>query len=547
MSEGLNKECGLGVTVKLPPSVACRLHRSDNSVGSSSATLISRHSISQAIVAAFAEIKNNDPLPNRRSEQSQCSTLVEASCENEKSKPSPTSPSRAGNEVDKTAVNTPDDVLKTSQNSITASNNSKSDPTQIVRLTFEAQESQNPAGSRLPQYNDEQPPYELDGRETEIPYVHANSLTGYSNDQDVLNTIPDNEERQYLVDSGVGLPIIVSSETHDMIGLNESVVDHDIMLPAYATSAASVPLPISLPATPPATPPLQPVSDMATILPVNCIAEAEYIHSDAHYCSEQALFASPLSLAQSTQTLHADIDSSSINIADFLKMGHAKQCWCGHCTDEPYDLARSGANASISSSATLADRDLATDGDDDLIISLLLHPSESEPDAELDDPELLNLGKVNDEPMKYDQANGETAEDEDWLLFLPAAAKPAEEPTPSAPTMCLPSSPILHRQRQHRAPAPTVVITSSEPSANEPLDDYIAVATPTAAATSPTTTSIAWHDMFPRGSNSLWKADLVTYESRSFGLGSAEARRGSWRWGRESEEEWWDWAAEEEC
>jgi hypothetical protein len=45
----------------------------------------------------------------------------------------------------------------------------------------------------------------------------------------------------------------------------------------------------------------------------------------------------------------------------------------------------------------------------------------------------------------------------------------------------------------------------------------------------------------------LWKADLVFYESRSFGLGTGETRVGGWRWGRESEEEWWDWAVEEEC
>ena len=416
-----------------------------------------------------------------------------------------------------------------------------------LQATVEAQESQSLAGSRLPQYNDEQPLYELDGRETEIPYVHANSLTGYSNDRDVLDALPGYEERRYLADSGVDLPIIISSETHDMVGLNELVVDHDIMTPAYATSAAGVPLPTSLPATPPATPPLHPLSDMATVLPVDCVTEAEYIHSDAHYCSEQALFASPLSLAQSTEALHADVNSSSINIADFLKLGHAKQCWCGHCTDEPYDLARSGANASFSSSITLADPDLAADGDGDLTISLLLHPSESEPDTESDDSELLDCNEANNCSTENDDANVVTVEDDDWLLFSPAAVKPTEEPTPSAQMMYLPSSPILHRQRQHRAPAPTVVITSSEPSANEPSDDYIAVAAPTAAATSPTTTSMAWHDMFPRGSNSLWKADLVTYESRSFGIGSAEARRGSWRWGRESEEEWWDWAVEEEC
>lgn len=533
--------------MKLPPSVACRLHRSDNSVGSSPATPMSQQSISQAILTAFAEIKATDSLPSRRSEQSQCSTLVEACYEDEKSKPSPTLPNLASDPLGKTAANTLRDVLKTSQTSVTASNNLTSSPTEIVKTIIEAQEPQASAGRCLSQYYDEQPPYELDARETEIPYVHANSLTGYSNDRDVLDTVPDYEERQYLADSGIGLPIIISSGTQDMVGLNEIVVNHEIMSPAYATSAVGVPLPASLPATPPATPPLHPLSDMATILPVDCIIEAEYIHSDAHYCSEQALFASPLSLAQSTETLHAVVDTSSINIADFLKLGHAKQCWCGYCTNEPYDLIRNGANASVSSSTTFADRDVAADEGGDSTLSLLLHPSESEPDTESDDPELLDCNEANNDSARDDYAKVATEEDEDWLLFSPAAAKPTEEPAPSTSTMYLPSSPILHRQRQHRAPAPTVVITSSEPSVNEPSDDYIAIAAPTTAATSPTTTSMAWRDMFPRRSNSLWKADLVAYESRSFGLGSADERRGSWRWGRGSEEEWWDWVVEEEC
>jgi hypothetical protein len=280
---------------------------------------------------------------------------------------------------------------------------------------------------------------------------------------------------------------------------------------------------------------------MAAILPVNCITEAEYIHSDAHYCSEQALFSSPLSL--SAEALHEGSGSSSINIADFLKLGHAKQCWCGHCTDEPYDLARSAGHVSISSSTTLAEENRAANGDGDLALSLLLHPSESEPDTESDGSELFNLNEANNGSAKYN----ETVEDEDWLIFSPATVSSAEQQTSSVSTMYLPSSPILHRQRQHRAPAPTVVITSSEPSANKPSDDYITVAAPTAAATSSTTASMAWSDMFPRRSNSLWKAEVATREQGTFGLGFANARRGVWRWGRESEEEWWDWAVEEEC
>lgn len=542
-SEKLGNARGRGVTVRLPPPLACRLHRSDNSVGSSSATPISQHSISQAISAAFTEMNTTGSLPDRRSEQSQCSKLIEACCENEKSKPSPTLPISPCDTLDNTASNTLEQVLEASQTSATAFNQLTPCPNEIVQTTIEAKESHHPNVRCLPQYNDAQPPYELDGRATEIPYVHANSLTGYSNDPDVLDTLPAYEERRDLANSGIGLPIIISSETRDMVGLNELVVDHDIMTPAYALSATNVPLPVSLPATPPATPPLHPLGDMATVRPVDCIPEAEHTHSDAHYCSEQALFSSPASLAQSTDTMHAAVYSSSINIADFLKLGHAKQCWCGHCAGESYD----STNASISSSVTLADQDLAADGDGDLTISLLLHPSESEPDTASDDPELLDCSETTNSLTRNIDDNVATVEDDDWLLFSPATVEPADEPTPSAPTMYLPSSPILHRQRQQRAPAPTVIITSSEQSANEPSDDYIAVAAPTSATTSPTATKMAWHDMFPRRSSSMWKPNPAICEGESFGLGFASARRGSWRWGRESEEEWWDWAVEEEC
>lgn len=519
-SETLGIDHSKAVTVKLPPPVACRLHRSDNGVGVSSTTPVSKSSLSREILAAFAEIRFTTPLAAPSSEQNQGAVFTQTSCTDGDSAPIlPTVSDPTEDTLGKLAATTPEDVLQISHISDTA--------WAKEQVMSQAEQQRHPSDRYMPTYNSEQPPYELDARETQIPYVHANSLVGYSNDRNVPDALPDYEERQSLADSGVGLPIIIASETPDMVGLNEMVVDHDIMAPASVTLAAGV----ALPATPPATPPLHPLRDMAAILPVDCITEAEYIHSDAHYCSEQALFSSPLSL--SAETLHEGTDSSSINVADFLKLGHAKQCWCGHCTNEPDDLARSTASASISSSTTLADRDRAADGDGDLTLSLLLHPSESEPDTESDGLEL--------------RANVETVEDDDWLLFSPAATKPIGEQSPSTSTMYLPSSPILHRQRQHRAPTPTVVITSSEPSANEPSDNYIAVAAPSAAAASPTTANVTWNDMFPRRSSSLWKPEVATREQESFGPGFANTRKGSWRWGRESEEEWWDWAVEEEC
>lgn len=55
-SEGLDNGRGR-VTVKLPPPVACRLHRSDNGDGISSTNPVSKSSLSQEILAAFAGIR----------------------------------------------------------------------------------------------------------------------------------------------------------------------------------------------------------------------------------------------------------------------------------------------------------------------------------------------------------------------------------------------------------------------------------------------------------------------------------------------------------
>jgi hypothetical protein len=538
-SEELGHETGKKVTVKLPPPVACRLHCSDSSVNSSLTMPISDAHISCAIKTAFAEAINTTSVPDHVSEPTQSSTLNQTRFEEEKSgSVLSTTAKPTGGVFKEDAAITPRDALEASQTSLAASNKSNSCPNVIVQTISEAQQRHGPSDSYSLQYNAEQSPYELDGLETEIPYVHADSLTGYSNDQDALNTVPDYEERRTLVDSGVGLRIIISGDNRDMVGLNELVVEHDIMVPTYAAIAAGVPLPISLPVTPPATPPLHPFIDMVNILPVDCIAEAEHILSDAHYCSEQTLFyQTPLSPAQSTEKSHEETTSSSINIADFLKLGHAKNCWCGHCTDELDKAPHTDEKVSISSSTKLADRDrAAADEYDNLTLSLLLHPSESEPDTESDDPEMLSFSEANVNLKKDENVNVVTVEADDWLLFLPAATKPAEEQMPSASPIYVPSSPILHRQTQHITSAPIVAIASSEPLANEASDEYLAVAAPSTATVSPAAPNLSWHDMFPRRPSSMWRAELATPESGR-----------SWRWGRESEEEWWGWAVEEEC
>lgn len=405
-------------------------------------------------------------------------------------------------------------------------------------MTAKAQDWRGPTGHFPWYYDARQPLYEIDGREIELPYVHANSLTGYSNDSDVTETLPSYQELPFLVDSGVDLPLVSSSEHQDMVGLNELVVDHDIMAPVHANTAAGVPLPVSLRATPPATPPLHPLGDVATILPMDCITEAEHRDSDAHYYSEQALFdqTSP-SLTQSTRTLHEHSTVSSINIADFLKLGHAKQCWCGHCTDERYHPSHGEANGSVSSSITLTGGDYAEHEDGSLVLSLVLDPSESEPDTGSDVPEMLNLDDADLSPTNHGDENLQAVEDGDWLLFSHIMTRPVEERLSTASPLYLPSSPILHRQAEQRAPAPTVIITPSGTSANEVQDDYVAVAAPVTSIGSSTVNNPIGHEISVQRPRSSVETGLTLYGTGGIGCVFAKAVESSWRWGRENEED----------
>jgi hypothetical protein len=533
-AEELGNVASKGVTVKLPPSVACRLHRSDNGIESP------RPGVAQAAISSFTG-------------KHWVSTPSTSNCEEE-----PRLESVVDNVLDtyvRSFSNPADSIVDTT---------SSTPSSQKLRINQDIRTSEtdwssgdttsyNPEQPKLAEYSPssysaEQPPYEIDGREIELPYVHANSLTGYSNNPDVAETVPSYEHTQFLADSRVGLPIVLSSEQEDMVGLNELVVDHDIVAPILASSAAGVPLPASLPATPPATPPPHPFNDIATILPIDCITEAEHKDSDAHYYSEQALFHQTLpSLTQSAETLHEDTNASSINIVDFLKLGHAKQCWCGHCTDERYNAPRAMKNESISSSVTLVDPDRADESDDGLILSLMLKPSESESDTESNDPELLGLSYPDMIPMKCGDHDVQAVEDDGWLLFSHVMSRPAEKRSSLASPLYLPSSPILHRQSEQRAHAPTVIITPSDISANELSNGYVAVATPIASTDKSTVAKSAGCEMYPRQPRSTRETGLVMYGDDGIGCGFAKAVEGSWRWGRESEEEWWDWAVEEEC
>ncbi|KAK0249562.1 hypothetical protein B0A54_05657 [Friedmanniomyces endolithicus] len=177
-------------------------------------------------------------------------------------------------------------------------------------------------------------PVELDGRE--IPYVHANSLTGHSNE---VHLSPYADEHPALSDSGVCFTPLASPP----LGLNELVMDYDIGLP-YSTPpyhAASEEEPSQSPQHPSSP---QHSLILADILPINCIQGLDYDDdggeqtlqaSDAHFHSEKSLLSlgtapeKPTPAPNLTSTSDNEID---IDIATFLKMGHASHCWCTACS-----------------------------------------------------------------------------------------------------------------------------------------------------------------------------------------------------------------------
>jgi hypothetical protein len=397
---------------------------------------------------------------------------------------------------------------------------------------------EDPIKRPSPDYQRAQPPYELEGCGTGLPYVHANSLTGFSNESEDTVVHFHNHELSAYADSMVGLPIMHLDDGN--VGMNELVVDHDIFGPADLDIAAGVPLPVSRPITPPATPPSQSTRNIASLMPINTVIEAEHRQSDAHFYSELALFSqSPVRPAESTGLPRNEQRCGSIDIVDFLKLGHAKQCWCDHCDDKSGNPSLGQESVQWASSPTLTDE---TCVDNDSSLSLILNPSESnfDSDSESEAPELLDLFESDANDAESDNGKLETAEDEDWLVFS-RSSPPSCHPSTSASPLYLPSSPILHCQRQQRASTPTIIITTS---ADDRAEDYVAVP-PTAAPVA--TQAPVWHDMFPRRPSSAWKSGLAELSGEPVARGSTKAIEGSWRWGRQSEEEWWDWAVEEEC
>jgi hypothetical protein len=524
--------------VKLPP-VGCWLHRSERSADASHSSEMGRDdpessptpSLNKETTISLPDCLNTSLSSDPVSEGNRSSTCTPPSSKNKDDGLTPTRVST--HESDAADITDLGHVFPWTQHY-----KSKANETWLSSSC-----PGDPSNRPFPEYQSAQPPYELEGCGAGLPYVHANSLTGFSNESEDTVVHFRCHELPAYADSVINLPVMHLDDGN--VGMNELVVDHDIFGPVDLDIAAGVPLPASRPITPPVTTLSQLTQDIASLMPINTAIEAEHRQSDAHFYSEQALFSqSPVKPAKKSGLPRNEQRCEPIDIADFLKLGHAKQCWCDHCDNKTDSPSLGQEDVQWASSPTLTDQ---TCVGNDSSLSLILNHSESsfDSDSESEAPELLELFEFDANDADFESGKIETAEDEDWLVFSRSVPQSCRPSTSSSP-LYLPSSPILHLQRPQRASTPTIIITTSSDaaSAEDRAGDYVAVPPTTAPVATQTP---VWHDMFPRRPSSAWKTGLAELSAEPVARGSAKLAEGSWRWGRQSEEEWWDWAVEEEC
>jgi hypothetical protein len=167
-------------------------------------------------------------------------------------------------------------------------------------------------------------PVELDN--TEIPYVHANCLTGHANERG-SEPYPTPEEDVTIFEAAA-----YPHQIEDYLGgLNELVMDPYTDEGYTDALLAILDLP-PLPASPDLEHSAPIVTDPHAVDQVNKGVRTELESSDAHFKSEQALF-HPQPLAPRAP------DDDLIDVATFLKMGHGTNCWCNDCGEPPASLS----------------------------------------------------------------------------------------------------------------------------------------------------------------------------------------------------------------
>jgi hypothetical protein len=163
-------------------------------------------------------------------------------------------------------------------------------------------------------------PVELDS--TAVPYVHANCLTGHANERG-SEPLPTSEEDVVLFDE----PADLKGMQKYLGGLNEMVMD-PYTDEGYTDALLAV---LNLPPIPPSPSPYtvagfpEPVD---SVIMQDHNLDNELDESDAHFQSEQALFHPPSPTLKSS-------DDDLVDVATFLTMGHAMNCWCNDCGEPP--------------------------------------------------------------------------------------------------------------------------------------------------------------------------------------------------------------------
>ena len=163
-------------------------------------------------------------------------------------------------------------------------------------------------------------PIELDS--TPVPYVHANSLTGHANDRG-SDLFPTSEEDVILFDE----PANLAGIEERLGGLNEMVMD-PYMDEGYTDALLAV---LDLHPLPPSPSPYaaagfpEPVD---SVIVQDRTLDNELNQSDAHFQSERALFHPPSPRLRTP-------DEDLVDVATFLTMGHALNCWCNDCGEPP--------------------------------------------------------------------------------------------------------------------------------------------------------------------------------------------------------------------
>lgn len=237
---------------------------------------------------------------------------------------------------------------------------------------------------------------ELDN--TELSYVHANSLVGLANK---ITTSLCTTEHAPMIDSAIDMPSLVDNSP-PMVGMNELLIDTDMdnapCSPddkvAFATPSDGNAMSVSQLALASVHSDLPTTYDTASSSALSDKDDDKKSildDSDAHFQSERELFTLPSPSSKS-------LDESSIDIAAFLKLGHATNCWCQDCEEVP----------------ELVDADRLTDDEDDWVVCT---PLSDEDDSPVDEIEMaLDRERVGAKIMR--KGNRKQLEIDDFFPSL---------------------------------------------------------------------------------------------------------------------------------